>query len=107
MEYLIGVLMSASPWILVAVLAAVAMYYFQRKLNKSVKAFALFAVVGLAIAAVSPTNTYKVKAERLPNPVVQQYGSEIPRIVPDIVSKKDERQKRFDGLVDWKTRYDN
>lgn len=114
MEYLIGVLMSLLPWwpaILVAGAFGGWVAYMSGRRGKRVFGFGVFAslctCIGLTMgAATSPSNTYKVKAERTSNPPVSITQQE-PEKGIDAKIKLDEDMKRkehFDDLVNWKNR---
>lgn len=108
MEYIIGVLMSVLPWWPAIAGGAllglsVAVLHNASKIKLSLAGALGMALGIILIFSTAPSNTYKVKAERTPNPVVEMEPA--PETGVDIQIKKEEdikRKEHFDNLVNWK-----
>ena len=104
--YLINVLMSIVPYLVVCIVLTILNALLREKHNlpASWKVFLVSVLISVVLGATMSANTYKNEAHKSPTPTVQKENLEIKRIPPLIEQGKEERQKRFDDLVDWKSR---
>ena len=104
MEFIIGVLMSMGGWLIGLIVCCVLAIFIGVK-KKSVLLFFINGLIFIfIIASLLPSNTYKVKAEKQNNPIINQQHKEIQKTTPIIEQGKEERKERFDSLTNWKSR---
>lgn len=100
--YLIGVLMSWLPWLMGVIAITLALFFIRHYVNVApFKTGAVLLFLSFFFSAIQPNNTYKVVAVRSPNPPAQMVEKEIVVTAPLIEQGKEERQKRFENLVDY------
>lgn len=114
MDYISGVFISASTYWATGAIAAIAVVIlgkcsgktYTKAVYPAAKLYLIVFCIGLIVGLISPSNTYKFKAERLPNPVAE-VPVEAPEQNVDLGIKMDQDTKRkenFDNLIDWKSR---
>lgn len=109
MEYIIGVLMSVSfPLGLALVGFFFTLFIFKKTGSEFVKlilkVYCAFIIPMIVIAGlIYPSNTHKVKADKLPNPIINTDKGEIQITTPLSEVGKEDRAKKFDDSVNgWK-----